>query len=154
MRNQDKGTKFNFGKGKYIEEKGYGIGNISLSFDITESDIRLFSDAKSYLKSKLTGVNENLRTPECTSGGPGSSSCSIDEVFALACSVTCDPNYYACCQSSTTQCFCVSNPNGDGGGQNGGINGGGLSGGGGGGCYFIVTVVGKTIFVTVICNEQ
>ena len=42
----------------------------------------------------------------CTSGGAGSSSCSITEPFNLGCTVTCNAGYYACCVSSTTRCYC------------------------------------------------
>ncbi|WP_166437238.1 hypothetical protein [Niastella caeni] len=46
----------------------------------------------------------------CTSGGPGSSSCSISEPLPpQSCSVTCGSGYYACCQSSTVSCNCVAN---------------------------------------------
>lgn len=45
--------------------------------------------------------------PNCTSGGTGSSSCSITELFGMSCSVTCDDGYYACCDSKTTTCKCV-----------------------------------------------
>lgn len=44
----------------------------------------------------------------CTSGGAGSASCSIENPLT-ACSVSCQDGYYACCVSSTTQCFCTQN---------------------------------------------
>lgn len=43
---------------------------------------------------------------KCTSGGTGSSSCSITEWPGVGCSVTCNTGYYACCNSSTTKCYC------------------------------------------------
>jgi|SRR5690606_8372471 len=43
----------------------------------------------------------------CTSGGAGSSECSITEApFGQECSVTCITGYYACCVSSTVRCYC------------------------------------------------
>lgn len=43
----------------------------------------------------------------CTSGGAGSSSCSITEApFGQSCTVTCNSGYYACCVSSTVRCYC------------------------------------------------
>ena len=43
---------------------------------------------------------------QCTSGGNGSSSCSIGEVPNISCSVTCNSGFYACCNSSSTRCYC------------------------------------------------
>lgn len=43
----------------------------------------------------------------CTSGGAGSSSCSITESpLNQTCEVTCNSGYYACCVSSTVRCYC------------------------------------------------
>lgn len=43
---------------------------------------------------------------KCSSGGNGSSSCSIGEFPNISCSVTCNSGYYACCNSATTRCYC------------------------------------------------
>jgi len=43
---------------------------------------------------------------KCTSGGNGSSSCSITEIMGIACTVTCNTGFYACCNSATTRCYC------------------------------------------------
>jgi hypothetical protein len=47
-------------------------------------------------------------TDDCTSGGVGSSECSITEgaIVSNSCSVKCNAGYYACCSSSTTSCKC------------------------------------------------
>lgn len=42
--------------------------------------------------------------PQCASGGPGSSGCSVSS----CCSVTCQSGYYACCHC-TNGCSCVKN---------------------------------------------
>lgn len=43
----------------------------------------------------------------CSSGGAGSSSCSITEApLGQTCTVTCNTGYYACCVSSTVRCYC------------------------------------------------
>lgn len=43
----------------------------------------------------------------CTSGGAGSTSCSISEPApAMGCTVSCSAGYYACCRSSDVRCFC------------------------------------------------
>jgi hypothetical protein len=47
----------------------------------------------------------------CSSGGRGSTSCSIEATVMNsggACSVSCQPGYYACCTYSSG-CFCVKN---------------------------------------------
>jgi hypothetical protein len=45
----------------------------------------------------------------CSSGGPGSSSCSVSFVVAGAstsCQVTCESGYYACCNAYENKCQC------------------------------------------------
>lgn len=50
----------------------------------------------------------------CSSGGPGSTSCSVSsngvfgELFGggTECSVTCSPGYYACCNAYHNKCQC------------------------------------------------
>lgn len=43
----------------------------------------------------------------CTSGGNGSSSCSITEAFpSQSCNVTCTTGFYACCNSKSVRCYC------------------------------------------------
>ncbi len=44
----------------------------------------------------------------CTSGGPGSSACTISNYIAN-CSVTCQTNYYACCSVGGPTCSCIAN---------------------------------------------
>lgn len=46
---------------------------------------------------------------KCSSGGAGSSQCSIDEWPGVGCSVTCNAGYYACCNSKTVKCYCCKN---------------------------------------------
>lgn len=61
--------------------------------------------------------NENFDAPgfcdigQCTSGGAGSSSCSISESFPVeqSCTVSCNSGYYACCRSSDMRCYCCKN---------------------------------------------
>jgi hypothetical protein len=45
----------------------------------------------------------------CSSGGEGSTGCSIDD-FTGGCSVSCGSGYYACCKSSNNTCVCITNP--------------------------------------------
>lgn len=40
----------------------------------------------------------------CTSGGPGSNSCSITFSDGAGCSVSCTAGYYACCSGSGCSC--------------------------------------------------
>lgn len=53
-------------------------------------------------------TNQNIKG-SCSSGGQGSTGCSIDD-FTGGCSVSCGSGYYACCQSSNNTCVCISNP--------------------------------------------
>ncbi|MDX1627474.1 MAG: hypothetical protein R3345_02175 [Fulvivirga sp.] len=76
---------------------GYGLSKYNLDF-------------KSYKDFKNNRQTAKVLS-DCTSGGEGSSSCSIDEPFN-SCSVTCREGYYACCDSSTTTCTCVESGDG------------------------------------------
>lgn len=57
--------------------------------------------------------------PQCTSGGPGATSCSGEWtplLFTTSCSVTCGPGYYACCYLSMgveATCICKSTSGND-----------------------------------------
>lgn len=48
----------------------------------------------------------------CISGGPGSSSCSVDCPFDVGCSVSCVTGYYACCECKWTVPGCSCIPDG------------------------------------------
>lgn len=48
----------------------------------------------------------------CSSGGPGSRSCSASVSgagFGSACDVECDPGFYACCNAMENKCQCRPN---------------------------------------------
>ncbi|CAD5266835.1 MULTISPECIES: hypothetical protein [unclassified Imperialibacter] len=78
------------------------IDRTKMSSELTAFDaIRLFST------NSLVEPAPNGKVLGCTSGGEGSTSCSIDEPFGLGgCSVDCSEGYYACCDSSAVTCKC------------------------------------------------
>lgn len=118
---------------KYVEK--LGTNHVFLGFGISEHR-GLFSIKKSKEKSVRfiddVLINSNLsdeltltayynkvdgsgpgnpNNDDCSSGGEGATSCSIDEDAVVAengCSVTCGPGYYACCKASTVRCVCVA----------------------------------------------
>lgn len=48
----------------------------------------------------------------CSSGGPGSRSCSVSVSgvgLGTACEVECDPGFYACCNAMENKCQCRPN---------------------------------------------
>ena len=47
----------------------------------------------------------------CSSGGTGSTSCSISEGMPISqsCTVACNGGYYTCCDSLVARCFCCKN---------------------------------------------
>ena len=58
-------------------------------------------------------VGNNMFASNCTSGGPGSSSCdeswtikALGFTFSGGCSVSCDSGYYACCNGGSSTCTC------------------------------------------------
>ncbi len=55
-----------------------------------------------------TDQSKNGAGEKCSSGGAGSTQCSIDGAFETGgCSITCTAGYYACCKSSSITCNCV-----------------------------------------------
>jgi hypothetical protein len=92
---------------------GYGISVLSgkWNFDkfIKSGSFSAF-DGLEIASTINRNINKNgLRDPnkkECTSGGEGATSCSIGSWPDVSCSVSCGDGYYACCNSSTTTCYC------------------------------------------------
>lgn len=65
------------------------------------------------MAENLEAMSSGENDPYCYSGGKGSSSCSIDGGITIlgcgvsvACSVSCQNGYYACCALS---CDCIKN---------------------------------------------
>lgn len=93
---------------------GYGFSSNKGEWKI-EQDMFLKYTANeilaiSSLNPKVKLTSGKTMACECTSGGAGSTSCSIDEPLN-GCSVTCGAGYYSCCMSSVTRCVCVQNGN-------------------------------------------
>lgn len=61
---------------------------------------------------ELYGNKSDRKDEDCSSGGEGSSSCSVagsvGNVKSNGCSVTCESGYYACCNDSSFKCSCKS----------------------------------------------
>lgn len=93
---------------------GFGLSSNKGEWNIEEDMFQNFTAneilAISSLGANKVKLNSNDKTMacECTSGGAGSTSCSIDEPLN-GCSVTCGAGYYSCCLSSVTRCLCVQN---------------------------------------------
>jgi hypothetical protein len=98
---------------------GYGFSRLKNSWSLKVMDGEM-SDAYDHLSSNSllkkinSRINDNIEdgpggggNETCTSGGQGSSSCSVTEVFGLSCTVSCRDGYYACCNSSNTTCKCI-----------------------------------------------
>lgn len=96
--------------------KGFGLSMIKGKWDANT----LLNENKKYifnliaLANKEKGMTATQKTAvaadepiKCTSGGPGSLSCSTVISGSNGCSVTCSTGYFACCASSTNNCFCV-----------------------------------------------
>lgn len=116
--------------------------------------------ANSYSKDQLVANYEttNARVEiACDVGGPGASSCSVEVSYPFMtdnCDVTCDPNYYACCQQDPISCSCVSYESNDGSDPGGGS---GLSSGGNGTVTCTVVdayFLGGILIIEVICFKQ
>jgi hypothetical protein len=65
--------------------------------------------SKTKVNDLLTNQNVDTRSGRCSSGGVGSTGCSIDDPIS-GCSVTCASGYYACCSSGSNICTCKENP--------------------------------------------
>lgn len=79
-------------------------------------NIALFAMGKAYQSQitlpQSTAAVENYSDSECYAGGPGSSQCSIRAGLVISfvsvkddCTVTCNPDYYACC--GLEGCHCI-----------------------------------------------
>lgn len=104
------------GNQKIVSYFGYGFSKIKGEWSVGEKS--LDKSAYSYL-GKSNKLNKSGREDAggggiiCTSGGPGSTSCSIGTEVATigtSCSVSCSAGYYACCKSSNTTCKCIKEP--------------------------------------------
>jgi hypothetical protein len=100
----------------------YGISFIEGKWSLELLSKSKYKNPFNYLASgDLTGkfAPENLgeagggyvlcEQGSCTSGGAGSSTCSISEEYMgvkQACSVSCNTGYYACCNTKAVRCFC------------------------------------------------
>jgi len=71
--------------------------------DISEKKTNVFVGIVVAKNKKIASSNKG-----CTSGGTGSTSCSVGDVWS-SCSVSCGSGYYACCQGSDNTCHCVKN---------------------------------------------
>ncbi len=101
---------------------GYGFSFMNASWstqDIKASQYKIPFNTLDYANTQNSQLRASLPSVEvelasvscaqgtCTSGGAGSSSCSITEApFNQSCTVTCNSGYYACCVSSTVRCYC------------------------------------------------
>jgi len=76
-------------------------------FNIPDVD-KVNTPTNEWLKSILL-LNKFVEddSKKCTSGGEGSTECSVGDTFSN-CSVSCGDGYYACCDGSTNTCFCVA----------------------------------------------
>lgn len=52
-----------------------------------------------------TFLNKGIDDDDCTSGGEGSTSCTIGDIYSN-CSVSCGDGYYACCDGGSNVCDC------------------------------------------------
>ncbi|MBG0782437.1 MAG: hypothetical protein H0S84_09235 [Bacteroidales bacterium] len=63
-----------------------------------------------FIENVVSGLKEapggGGSNSDCTSGGPGSTSCSVGDIWS-SCSVSCSVGYYACCKGSNNTCECI-----------------------------------------------
>lgn len=106
--------KINFGYGLSFMRGKWSLSSVKQSGYRNPFNILMASDLT---RKQGTGVvanslidddgNSNLcALGSCTSGGAGSTSCSISETTGGECTVTCSSGYYACCNSPTVRCYC------------------------------------------------
>ncbi|HJZ40037.1 MAG TPA: hypothetical protein VJ203_06705 [Bacteroidales bacterium] len=88
---------------------GYSISSHQRVIEVPDElpSIRSIYDLFTDLNISETAIDtHDLKGTNCSSGGPGSSSCSIEDVWS-GCSVSCKDGYYACCESGKNVCRCV-----------------------------------------------
>jgi hypothetical protein len=103
---------------------GYGLSVVHKQYPVSDFLQRDLSGNLSYKTPKyISNIDLAALTPDevdpggggmsCTSGGTGSSQCSVgngDLSGGNSCSVTCNTGYYACCNDDQVICKCYANP--------------------------------------------
>lgn len=74
-------------------------------------DFNLKNISENHIKNSISIISQALNqkgsgSGGCTSGGPGSSSCSVGDFYS-SCSVSCSVTYYACCNGDSNTCYCM-----------------------------------------------
>jgi hypothetical protein len=83
--------------------RGYGLSRRFGIFTFDNSSEESFFDT--------IRVQNSMTSLSCTSGGAGSTECSITGTIgpvSSGCSVSCGTGYYACCDDGTVVCQCVA----------------------------------------------
>jgi hypothetical protein len=103
---------------------GYGLSFLSGVWDVgkvkgssykyafTTLDYADVKNAGRVIPPEDEGGYKFCKRGACTSGGAGSTSCSISEDIGpvnQSCTSSCGAGYYACCDSSVTRCYCCKN---------------------------------------------
>ncbi|HRF17064.1 MAG TPA: hypothetical protein PK977_02810 [Chitinophagaceae bacterium] len=107
------------------EIPGYGLGYNKGSWPGLNENISLNNSVHTirHLSQNIVDGGDGGGTT-CTSGGVGSTSCSLANCFTQGCSVSCGAGYYACCYCDDVlpdlgpSCTCKENPPGGGGPPN------------------------------------
>lgn len=68
--------------------------------------IKLIKNSQSLEDILNSLYGNNFEKSDCTSGGPGSTSCSSSS-SSYSCSVSCGKGYYACCSNTGILCICI-----------------------------------------------
>lgn len=91
-----------------LDDHNFKVGNSNNNQNTTTTyssfnwNVTFNFTAHSIIDEGLGGVPGDS---QCTSGGPGSTSCQVDDIYS-GCSVSCGSGYYACCKGSNNTCFC------------------------------------------------
>lgn len=100
-----------YGVRKNSTKYAYGItsarGKWKIDHANWSSELSAHNALEKFSLVERASSSANAKMMGCTSGGEGSTSCSIDEPFGMGgCSVDCSEGYYSCCDSSTVKCTC------------------------------------------------
>jgi hypothetical protein len=95
---------------------GYGMSYLTGKWDIEKIKeaswtvpFSILSFANSYRAADKPVTDHTCGIGSCTSGGAGSTSCSLTGPLN-GCSVSCNSTSYACCNDNTVECYCCPNP--------------------------------------------
>lgn len=86
----------------FMKRKEFLVSDLNKDVSVNDYIQNLIYSNSNEMENRGGDTQEN-----CTSGGTGSTSCSVNDVWS-GCSVSCGVGYYACCVGDSNTCSCIA----------------------------------------------